>query len=371
MKLYIQLFIVLLPLAVFGQSSFTINARVPSFTNGDKIYLFYRVNDVKFFDSTVVQNNAFAFKGTVTGIGIGYICRNDNPITAEILYDQQIIYIESGNILIANADSLKNAVITGTKLNQDNGELSGALKTLQTQFIEANNAYDALPPAKQAEVGAVADLRAKLKIINSKMEPIRLAFIKAHLNSYISLITLNSMINNTDIFEVEKAYNDLTLSLKKSGLGVKVGKLITFAKQSRIGVTATDFTLINTEGKPVKLSDFRGKYILIDFWASWCLPCRQENPNVKAAYEQYKANGFTVLGVSIDDKASKNAWLAAIKNDGLLWSQVLDSDKKVKNFYGVTTIPANVLIDPSGKIIARNIKDKVLQNTLANLIKVN
>lgn len=372
MKKFAALFIVLLPLTALSQSVFTINANVPSFANGDKIHLFYRENGAKFFDSTVVKNKSFIFKGTIHGFGVGFISRNDNPLTADILYDSQDIYIEPGNITISNADSLKNSSITGTFLNKDAGELRLALKALQQRIEIANVTFDALSADKQADVNTVADLRANLKVINSKMDPIRFAFIKAHPGSYISLATLNSMINNADIVGVEQAYNGLSPYIKESQVGIATLKLIVAAKQSRLGVMARDFTLPNTMGKPVRLSDFKGKYVLLDFWASWCLPCREENPNVKAAYEKYKAKGFTVLSVSIDDKTAKTAWLAAIKKDGLHWTQVLDHSKpgtKVKEMYGITTIPANILIDPSGKIIARNIKDMVLQNTLAELFK--
>ncbi len=203
-----------------------------------------------------------------------------------------------------------------------------------------------------------------------------LSFIKNNPKSYISLIALTKVLNDIgplsisdeQLFgEVESSFSKLSDELKATEKGKELATLVNEAKKTSVGAMAMGFTQNNPDGNPVKLSDFKGKYILLDFWASWCVPCRAENPNLVAAYTTHKSNNFTILSVSLDKEGEKTAWLKAIKDDGLTWTQVSDLKhwkNEVSTAWGITSVPASFLIDPSGKIIAKNLRGKALQAKL-------
>ncbi len=195
------------------------------------------------------------------------------------------------------------------------------------------------------------------------------AFIRENPNSIVSTYLLyRNFAYRLEPEQIREYLALLNPSLQESVYGKNLqGYLVTLEKV-KIGEKAPDFTLADTEDKPVKLSDHFGKYILLDFWAAWCGPCRKENPNVVDAYQKYKDKGFDVFGVSLD--RTKDAWLKAIEKDNLTWTHVSDLiywKSAPAALYGVRAIPANFLINPEGIIIAKNLRGEDLQNKLAEI----
>ncbi|KAI9449601.1 alkyl hydroperoxide reductase/ thiol specific antioxidant/ Mal allergen [Russula earlei] len=164
---------------------------------------------------------------------------------------------------------------------------------------------------------------------------------------------------------LETKFNTLQPEAQKGLYARLIEQMIAATHVGGVGTMAADFTQNDTANNPIKLSSFKGKYVLVDFWASWCRPCRMENPNVLAAYNKYKNRNFTVLGVSLDQQ--KANWIKAINDDKLAWSQVSDLqywNNAVAQMYHIQSIPSNMLIDPTGKIIAKDLRQENLEQTL-------
>ncbi|HEY3403807.1 MAG TPA: TlpA disulfide reductase family protein [Ohtaekwangia sp.] len=191
----------------------------------------------------------------------------------------------------------------------------------------------------------------------------------------LSLGTINLLQSNAlDKDQYFETYTSVAEKLKKEWPSYSHAKdfvtMVDNMKLLAIGQPAPEISLPDTTGNVVKLSSMRGKYVLVDFWAKWCGPCRQENPNVVKAYHKFKDKGFTVFGVSLD--RNKKDWIQAIKQDGLTWTHVSDLkywQSEAAKTYNITGIPFSVLLDPDGKIIAKNLRGKALDDKLAEVLK--
>jgi peroxiredoxin len=377
MKKVFLYIIALLPLITLAQEpeQFEIKSKVGHLNTPAQAYLLYQVGANRVMDSAQITNGSFDFKGKIL-----------NPVGAFIVIDPKSIgldrldstadflsfYIDKGVIEINGPDSLSKAKITGSKINDDNKKLLAELAPINEKAKDLETEKRSATPAQQNSAEFQNTMQVRYKELQIEQKAALKIYILSNPDSYLSLLALNSVGGpSPDPAELEQLYNSLSERLKATETAKVFKKSLDALKNTAIGVTAPEFAEADTSGKMVNLSSFRGKYVLIDFWASWCPPCRQENPNVVKAYNKYKDKNFTVLGVSLDKPEGKANWIAAIKNDGLNWTQVSDLkfwSNQVAALYYVSSIPSNFLIDPNGKIIAKDLRGQDLENKLAEIL---
>jgi peroxiredoxin len=246
------------------------------------------------------------------------------------------------------------------------------LKPVNEEGQKVMAPFAAMPKEKRESAEGKADMEAAYKKIQDLQKEVYKKFILQHPSSLVSLFALKSYAGSVPEYAVAyPLFKGLSATVKNSHDGKAYGEQLNKVKTTSIGSLAPDFSENDVNGNPVKLSSFRGKYVLVDFWASWCGPCREENPNVVKLYQQYKDKNFTVLGVSLDKENDRNKWLKAIADDHLEWTQVSDLSfwkNAAAKLYGVNAIPQNFLLDPQGRIIGKNLRGADLAQKLAGIL---
>jgi peroxiredoxin len=356
-KLFFALFI---PVVAFGQAEkgFTIKGQVVGLKDSTLVYL-TSANGTA-VAQTYVSKGAFNLFGKLESEDVYQINFIGYP-------DSYETYLTNDDLTVTgNASSIKKLNVAGASAAQD---YQLYLKRFNPLKERLNNS---VTMANQAPAGKKRD--SLVNVVNKTVNDIQTQidlFIKEKPASPVSsfILYVTTSLNN-DPALLEERYAKLSGKAKTNMYGLAIGEMVEAQHFGAIGSTAPDFVQNNENGQPVSLSSFKGKYVLIDFWASWCGPCRRENPNVVAAYNEFKNKNFTILGVSLDQ--DKQKWLDAIKNDNLTWTHVSDLaywQNAVAKKYNVSSIPQNYLLDPSGKIIAKNLRGEELRQKLSELLK--
>ncbi len=332
------------------------------------IYLHHQEGETVFSDSIPVNKGFFKFQSKLSEPRMFWI-----TFVKEATQQNNVVFFVDEapvKIKLLAGDSLMYSTVTAGTAQNDYMEY----KVMINNFVSLQQRMqnDFTEAAQRGDVNAQTAIRNEFENLNAQYLFGLKNFIKTHPKSAMSAHILNNDFNNANIplAEVEEALSYIDPSMKDNSNVKAAQKRIDDKRGTMVGYKATNFAQADPSGKMVQLSDFRGKYVLVDFWASWCRPCRMENPNVVAAFNKYKSKGFTVLGVSMD--SNREAWLAAVQQDMLNWTQLSDLKgwgNEVGKIYGVTGIPANYLIDKEGKIIAKDLRGAALDEKLAEVLK--
>jgi peroxiredoxin len=323
------------------------------------IYIIHRQNGQ--IDSTLLDHGYFKFNGKADTAELCRISLNDQV---------KSFFLENGKIsMLIRKDSVHDALISGTPVqdefnyfqNVTNRNLSDKMTAVDKGYNAANNKKDSRSMDSLDKVYTMLDLEQKQVVAD---------YAKTHPASLVSAFLIFSNFSyNARLGQIDSLYQQLDTAVRGNYFGRQIRTIIEKTKITAIGNQAPDFSCPDENGKQVSLSSFRDRYVLVDFWASWCGPCRLENPAIVKAYHKYHDNGFDILGVSLDD--TRTDWLLAIKKDGLNWTQVSDLlgwKCAPAALYGVKAIPMNFLLDKNGIIVAKGLRDEELEHKLAELL---
>lgn len=364
----------------FGQTKkgYTVSGSVKGIKDTiGKVFLRFAAGDNKVWDSTTVTDGKFAFKGSITepvkaAIYVKYA--SSNPDLKAMSYDRDYmsIFIQPGVpvTITCLSDSFSRAVVKGGPMNVELKKIEAGEKKFEDKEAPL---YDMYSAARKEKNKPLADSIEKVidAIDSAKTEEVYGKYIKAHPASPIAIFVLRDYAGySIDAEKIDPLFKKIPLEQRNYSTGKTLKDQIAVARLTGIGKPALNFTQNDTLDRPVSLTNFRGKYVLLDFWASWCGPCRRENPNVVAAYNKYKDKGFSILSVSLDQPGAKEKWMKAIHDDNLTWTHVSDLkfwENAVAKEYGIQAIPQNFLIDPSGTIIAKDLRGEDLEKKLGGI----
>ena len=350
-----------------SENEFVISGTAEGIENGTKVYLQVQGETEMIAKDTVeVQSGKFEIKGAFETLEIAIVTvEGNNPIP---------FIMENGNITIkVNKDTIQNSVVGGTPENELFQDYSGKTKEIYKKIGDFQAAKQEEFMGAQAVNDTVTmnALVNQLKTMQEELIVLAKDVISKNNDKYLSALLLeNNLATQTITAEEGKAYFDkFTDKIKQTRSGKNIEKIVKAATEVVIGKPAPDFSAPSPEGKTISLKESLGKVTIIDFWASWCAPCRQENPNVVAMYNELHEKGLNIIGVSLDRDGDK--WKEAIAKDGLTWPQISNLkfwQEPIAEQYNVKSIPATFILDENGIIVARDLRGDELKAKVKELL---
>ena len=326
------------------------------------IYLQQRIDkEYISVDSVSGTEGYFEFSGSVEIPDVYYLSVKGKQA-------KSMFFLENSEIsLSVHADSLFNPEVKGSAVHDEFTEYNGQIEAI---FKKTESLYPAYREASQAgDQDKMSGLAEQIETIYEEAEVFQAEFLDKNTSSYIAPYVVQSLHYGKEADEIEELLAKLDPILHASSLVGTMTRRVEVLKSVAIGKMAPDFTQHDPDGNPIQLSSLRGNYLLIDFWASWCGPCRRENPNIVSAWEKFHDKGFDILGVSLDN--SRERWLKAIEDDKLTWTHVSDLkywSNEAAALYGISSIPGSLLLDPQGIIIRKNLRGEDLHSALDELL---
>ena len=362
-----------------GNNEFEIEGNGNGLKDGLNVYLKMQdtlTNSLVNVDTVKIENGKFKFEGEVKEPSLHFIAIDST--------ENQIAFIlEEGKITVdVNKDTIYKSTVGGTYSNEQLVKYTKETEVVQKNVIkfQETNREKIQLAQMTADTVTMNALMKEYKTYQDQFKDISLKHVEEHPKSYISLLFIKQFLNDPsfDLARATKMYENLDSKLKNTSEGKKIKKTLDSVKTAEkkknnaaveIGTIAPDFSAPNTEGKQTSLKSALGKLTLIDFWASWCGPCRKENPHVVALYKEFHSKGLNIIGVSLDDNADK--WKDAIAKDQLTWTQVSNLqgwDDPIAKRYNVDGIPATFLLNEKGIIIGMNLRGEELRAKVASIL---
>ncbi|WP_240348031.1 TlpA disulfide reductase family protein [Longitalea arenae] len=357
----------LLPVAVMAQQKgFVITGTVTGLAENSRVTLVDMNKPTDTLARAHVTKGSFVLKGAVAE-------PNLHQLNFDVAGKKSVLFMGNENITVkGNIDNVQQFDVTGSAVNSDFMEFQGIFNPLFQKLTALNQQIYGKQNTQANQQPNDSLMAAYKKAYDDIVSAIDKFVAEKKASPVAPFLLVVTRELEQDPVTLEKRYKLLSTAGQQGFYGKIIQEGIANSKIGAVGTDAIEFTQNDTTGKPVSLNSFRGKYVLVDFWASWCKPCRMENPNVVTAYNKFKSKNFTVLGVSLDK--AREPWIQAIKDDGLAWTQVSDLkfwNNEVARKYKIESIPQNFLIDPKGKIVAKNLRGPDLEARLCELLGCN